>query len=271
VCGALPGRNGELVFATYLAPCIMPAYEFIARRVGQELGCRTRLVVGESFQQQRDGEVDFAFLCGLPYVRLRREDPQAVDAIAAPVVAGERYGGRPVYFSDVIVPRESAAAGLDDLRGCRWAYNDPDSHSGYLVTLYSLLARGSSGLFGEWVMTGFHQESIRQVAAGRLDASAVDSQVLSVELQDHPELRDRLRVIDAFGPSSIQPLVATGAAQGPLRHQVREIVTALHGDQAGRAELARGCVERLIGVEDSMYDDIRAMLKSVEEAAERRR
>jgi phosphonate transport system substrate-binding protein len=252
--------------ATYLAPCIMPTYEFITRRVGEELGCTTRLVVGESFQQLRDGEVDFAFLCGLPYVRLRREDPAPVEAIAAPVVGGKRYGGRPVYFSDVIVPRASAAAGLEDLRGCRWAYNDPDSHSGYLVTLYSLLARGSSGLFGEWVRTGFHQESIREVAAGRLDASAVDSQVLSVELRDHPELADRVRVIDAFGPSSIQPLVATGAARAPLRRKVREIVTGLHGDDAGRAELARGCVERLVGVEDSMYDDIRAMLESVEEA-----
>jgi phosphonate transport system substrate-binding protein len=260
----VPRRSGELVFATYLAPCIRPTYEFVARQVGQELGRPARLVVGKAFEQLREGEVDFAFLCGLPYVRLRREDPTAVEAIAAPVLAGERYGGRPVYFSDVIVAQESPADTLEGLRGCRWAYNDPDSHSGYLVTLYSLLVRGREGLFSEWVRAGFHQESIRLVAAGRLDASAVDSQVLSVELRDHPELAGRIRVVDTFGPSSIQPLVATRAAPPALRRRVQEVVSRLHREEAGRRGLAQGLVERLVAVDDCAYDDIRRMLEAVE-------
>ena len=72
--------------------------------------------MGESFGQVRNAEVDFAFLCGLPYVRLRRENPAAVEAIAAPIVQGERYDRRPVYFSDVIVPANSPAAAFGDLR-----------------------------------------------------------------------------------------------------------------------------------------------------------
>src|SRR6266851_4521682 len=101
------GRR-ELVFATYLAPCLQPVYEFVARRVGEKLRRPTRLIVGESFDQVRSAEVDFAFLCGLPYVRLRRENQAAVEAIAAPIVQGERYDNRPVYFSDVIVPADSS-------------------------------------------------------------------------------------------------------------------------------------------------------------------
>src|SRR5260370_23851539 len=105
----------ELVFATYLAPCLQPLYEFVATRVGEELHRPTRLIVGESFDQVRSAEVDFAFLCGLPYVRLRRENPAAVEAIAAPIVKSARYCKRPVYFSDVIVPANSPVAEFGDL------------------------------------------------------------------------------------------------------------------------------------------------------------
>ncbi|HAC46119.1 MAG TPA: phosphate ABC transporter substrate-binding protein, partial [Chloroflexi bacterium] len=54
-------------------------------------------------------------------------------------------------------------------------------------------------------MTRFHQESIRRVAAAQVEGSAVDSHVLGVEMRDHPELADRIRVICTLGPSTIQP------------------------------------------------------------------
>src|ERR1700738_549793 len=264
----MPRRRGrELVFATYLAPCVRPTYAFVADRVGKVLGCPTRLVTGESYQQLRDGKVDFAFLCGLPYVRLRCETPPPVEAVAAPVVRGDRYAGRPIYYSDVIVARSSPIVSFRDLRGCSWAYNEPDSHSGYLVTLFSLLCRGETGgCSGRSVMAGFHQESIRLVATGQVDASAIDSQVLSIELRDHPELAEQVRVIDTFGPSSIQPLVTTRATTEALRRQVREIVIGLGAADADREFLDQGLVDRFVAVDDVAYDDIRAMLESVERA-----
>src|ERR671937_2088953 len=96
-------QTSELVFATFLAPSIRPAYQFIAQRVGDALGQPVELVTGESLEQLREGEVDFAFVCGLPYVRLRREAHRSVSLVAAPVLEGDRYQGRPIYFSDVIV------------------------------------------------------------------------------------------------------------------------------------------------------------------------
>jgi phosphonate transport system substrate-binding protein len=263
----MPGiRRRELVLASHLAPCVRPTYEFIARRLGEELGCAAKLTPAGSLEQLAAGEVDFAFLCGLPYVRLRRE-ASAIEPVAAPVVQGARYGGRPIYFSDVVVSRASPAASFEDLRGCSWAYNEPDSHSGYLVTLFRLCQMGeTSAFFGSCQMTGFHQESLRRVAYGQVDASAIDSQVLSVELRDHPELAERVRVIDTLGPSTIQPLVATRAVSDSLRQEVAEIVTGLALTEAGRAGLAQGLVERLIRVDDGRYDDIRGMLEAVESA-----
>jgi phosphonate transport system substrate-binding protein len=263
--GQMGGR--ELVFATYLAPCLQPFYEFVAIRVGEKLHRPARLIVGESFDQVRNSEVDFAFLCGLPYVRLRRENPAAVEAIAAPIVEGERYDKRPVYFSDVIVPTNSHAAVFGDLRRRSWAFNEPESHSGYLITLATLVEMAETPAFFErWEMTGFHEESIRMVAAGQVEGSAVDSHVLGVEMHDHPELADRIRVICTLGPSTIQPLVATAAVPASLRQDVTDIVTGLGTTQTDRRSLSAGMVERFVAVDDSAYGDIRSKLEAVEAA-----
>jgi phosphonate transport system substrate-binding protein len=257
----------EIVFATYLAPNVRPVYEFVAQRVGEELGRPARLVTATSFDVVRQAQADFAFVCGLPYVRLRREDPASIAAIAAPVVEGSRYQGRPVYFSDVIVPALSPALVFEDLRGCSWAFNELDSHSGYLVTLYHLLGMGETGaFFGRSEMTGFHQESIRRVARGEIDASAVDTQVLAVELRETPSLSARIRIIATFGPSTIQPLVATRRVPDALRADVQSLVIRLGARAAERAALAIGFVERFVAVDDSAYDDIRGMLDAVERA-----
>jgi ABC-type phosphate/phosphonate transport system substrate-binding protein len=260
-------NHRELVFATYLAPSIQPVYEFVAARVGEHLRRQTRLIVGESFDQVRQAEVDFAFLCGLPYVRLKRENPATVEALAAPIVQGERYGRRPVYFSDVIVPAGSSVAAFGDLRGRSWAYNEPDSHSGYLITLATLVEMGeTTEFFGRWEMTGLHQESIRRVAAGRIEGSAVDSHVLGVEMRDHPELAERVRVVCTLGPSTIQPLVATAAVPPRLKEEVTEIVAGLGSIESERKSLSAGMVERFVVVDDSAYADIRSKLEAVEAA-----
>ena len=152
----------ELVFATYLAPNIKPVYDLVVEAVSTELKVPARLVVGESLDQLEAGTIDFAFVCGLPYVRMS----DRLTPIAAPVVMGHRYGGRPIYFSDVIVSTSSPAQSMAGLRGATWAYNEPDSHSGYLVTLHRLVEMGERpSFFSRWVKTGFHQESIRRVAA----------------------------------------------------------------------------------------------------------
>jgi len=115
-------------------------------------------------------------------------------------------------------------------------------------------------------MTGLHQESIRRVAAAQVEGSAVDSQVLDVEMRDHPELAQRIRVIGTLGPSTIQPLVATAAVPARLRQEVTDIVVSLGTIDSERRGLSTGMVDRFVAVDDSAYADIRSKLEAVEEA-----
>jgi phosphonate transport system substrate-binding protein len=256
-----------LRFATFLAPSVRPVYEGVVAAVAKRLGIDAELTVGSSFAQFARGEVDAGFICGLPYVELTRGEPSPVTPIAAPVLAGERYAGRPIYFSDVIVRHDSDIAAFADLRGRSWAYNDRGSHSGYNLTRYHLVRLGeTSGFFGRVVEAGFHQRAIRMVAGGEVDAAAIDSQVLAVELTHHPELAEDVRIVATLGPSTIQPLVASRHLPDEVRAAVRETVLSMHADAEGRAALATGHVERFVPVTDGDYDDIRSMLRAVEDA-----
>lgn len=196
-----------------------------------------------------------------------RRDPHALELLAAPVVSGRRYEGRPIYFSDIIVAADSPFESFADLRGASWAYNDRRSHSGYGVTLHHLLSLGeTAGYFGDVVRTGAHRRSMRMVAAGEVDASAIDSHMLAVELREYPTLAGRLRVIGSLGPSSIQPVVAARRLPGRLKADLREALLAMGDDPAARAILDFAFVDRFVPVVDTDYDDIRAMLTGFEQA-----
>jgi phosphonate transport system substrate-binding protein len=259
-------RGAPLRFATFLAPNMAPVYRYLAGRIGERLGRPVELVVGSSFDQFERGEADLGVICGLPYVWLADRRPAPVQPLAAPVLAGDRYGGRPVYYSDVIVRPGSPITCLEELRGCSWAYNEPASHSGHTVALYGLVRMGARpGFFARVVEAGYHQRAIRLVHAGAVDAAGIDSQVLAVELRDHPHLQG-LRVIGSFGPSTIQPVVAASRLPDRLKDQIRELLVALGADPSARPMLDHGLIDRFVPVGDAAYDDIRAMLATVEAA-----
>jgi len=257
----------ELQFATFLAPSVRPFYEAVASLVGDALGMPTHLRTGRSFDELSDGSTDVAFVCGLPYVRLGRADPPRAELLAAPVLAGERYGGRPIYFSDVIVRHDDQATSVEDLRDRAWSYNDRDSHSGWSLTRAELAARGLTWAhFSRVVEAGFHQRSIAMVASGEVDASAIDSQVLAVALTEDPGLADAVRVIDVFGPSTIQPVVASSRLDAGLREDARRVLIDL--DATASPTFAAAGVERLVAIDDATYDDIRAMERAGEPIGE---
>ena len=191
----------HLRFGTYLAPNILPVYEAVTDEVGRRLGIETELVVETSYESCEKDENEVCFVCSLPYVTFERRGLDVAVPVAAPVLEGVRFGGRPIYFSDVIVHKDSPIRSFIDLRGRSWAYNERLSHSRYGITRYHLVQLGeTNGFLGEVVEAGFHQEAIRLVARKEVDGSAIDSQVLAVELRDHPDLANDIRVVEALVP-----------------------------------------------------------------------
>jgi phosphonate transport system substrate-binding protein len=252
---------------TLLAPSVLPLYEAAAAAIGDRLGIPAELVVETDYSACREDRNDVCFVCSLPYVTFEREGLDTAVPVAAPVLAGSRYEGRPIYFSDVIVRHDSPFRSFMDLRGASWAYNEPLSHSGYGVTRHHLVTLGeTSGFFGEVIEAGYHQTAIELVRAGTVDASAIDSQVLEIALRDIPGLADDVRVIDSLGPSTIQPAAVSRRLDPTVRSEIQAALLHLDGSPEAAPALAHALVERFVPVEPSDYDDIREMLDACEAA-----
>ena len=257
----------HLRFGTFLAPNMLVTYQAIADAVGSRLGATVELVVETDYETCINDVNDVCFVCSLPYVIYDRQGLSPAVPIAAPVLTGERYAGRPIYFSDVIVHRDSRFESFLDLRGASWSFNEPMSQSGYGITRYHLVSIGeTSGFFSEVIEAGFHETAIEMVRNREVDASAIDSQVLAVAMRQDPTLSDDLVVIEALGPSTIQPVAVTKRFPESLRSEIRDVLVDVHTDPTMRPFLDHGLIERFSAVGPEDYDDIRQMLAACEAA-----
>lgn len=250
-----------LHFANFLAANMDGVYAAIAEAVGRELQRPIHYTPAQSSDNFDATNVDVAFICGLPYVLMQQQAQPPVELLAAPVLCGQRYAEPPVYFSDVIVRQESSYQTFAELAGCRWAFNEEISYSGYRVVDHFLRQqRHDWGFFGEVVRAGSHQNAMKMVQAGTADAAAIDSQVLAVEKQQRPDLAAAVRVISSIGPSPMPPVVVARRLTAQLKDGLRQALLAVH-QPAGMAEwLHQGSIDHFGAVVDAHYDKIRQVI-----------
>jgi phosphonate transport system substrate-binding protein len=258
----------ELVFASLAADNATPFYRSLVGYLSRCLPLPVHLLEDVPWPERERrlirGMAHIGLVCGLQYTygQQRRDEP-GVELLAAPVMRGMRYQSRPIYFSDVVVRRDHPAESFDALRGARWAYNEPTSHSGYNITRFTLATRGDhAGFFGHAVETGAHQKSLEWVLDGTVDASAIDRTVLEQELRNRPGVASAIRVLTTFEASPIPPLVASRTLPETLRTHLRSVLLGMHGDPVAKEVLTAGAIRRFVRVTDADYDTIRAMART---------
>lgn len=242
-----------LRLVSLLSPNARAFHAALADPLGEAVGARVEFDAARPWSAALDdldaGRADLGALCGLLFAR--RPD---LDLLAAPVPLDPRAGGRPVYFADVVVRAGHRARGLADLRGARWAYNDPGSFSGRAALLGHLADLGEDGrFFGHLAVSGGHLSSLDWVAQGRVDAAAIDSHVLAVALRHTPALARDVRVVASLGPFPAPPLVARRDLPAPSRSALREALLGLHLSAPGREALHLGGFARLAPADPADY------------------
>ena len=162
------------------------------------------------------------FMCGYP---LSQAQPQP-RVLAAPVPSPRRYGGKPVYWADIIVPVDSPIKRLEDTFGRNFAYTTEDSQSGYQAPrrLFARYAHGAP-LFAATVGPLITPRRIVEaVVNGDADAGPLDSYVHDLLRLHEPDLAHRLRVVAMSPATPIPPLVA---APGIATADAERIAAAL--------------------------------------------
>ncbi len=202
------------------------------------------------------GKLDFAWLCGYPYVRHRRQ----LQLVAVPL-----WQGRPLYRSYLIVADTSSFRSLADLRGATFAYSDPDSNSGFLYPQYALRAMNENPVtyFSRTFFTWAHRTVVEAVSVGLADGGAVDGYVWETLARTRPQLTQGTRVIDRSPWLGFPPFVARGdIAAGELRH-FRTALMSMAADGRGAELLGNLGLDGFVAGDDRLFDGIARMIEKM--------
>lgn len=212
---------------------------------------------GEILELLERGGVDFAWICGYPYVRYR---PQ-FRLLAVPL-----YRGKPLYQSYLIVPRtDPETRSLLDLQGKVFAYSDPNSNSGWLVPQQELRTRGiePGSFFRKTFFTYAHRRVVEAVAAGLADGGAVDGYVWETLARQQPELTARTRVVRKSAEYGFPPFVARRSVPEEMFRRMQQVLLDMSEDSAGRDILVKLNLDGFVAGDDTLYAGIEASMRLV--------
>lgn len=261
---AVPSGGGLEPLRMAVAPAITPRerlyafcplLDYLGARVGRLVRYVPVRTYAEINEMMKLGSVDPALVCDYPCVPGQEEG--YMDLLAIPQIRGKVK-----YRSSVIVPADSDARSLEDLRGKSFAFSDPLSFAGRLAPTYMLWKMGTTpeSFFGRTVFTYSHAYSVRAVARHLVDGAAVDSVVLDYLVQEKPEYNRLVRVITSSPESGMLPLVVRPGLEREIKERLREIFLNAHRDPSGRAALRALEVDRFVPGDDRAYDVIRRRL-----------
>lgn len=226
--------------------------EYLARELRMPAALVDRNDYAEMNRLLADGGVDIAFVCAGPYVE--GHEQFGLQLLAMPLVKG-----KPVYHSYIIVPKESPAKSLDDLKGKRFAFTDPKSNSGKLVPTYLLARRNTTpeAFFGKISYTYGHDKSIEAVAEKLVDGAAVDSLIWEYLNRTKHDLTSRTRIVDISEPYGIPPVVVRKDLPAERKERLLKLFVSMHETKDGREILDGMMIDRFVPGDDQNYDSIR--------------
>ncbi len=231
----------------------LDSYEPLLKYLEDNLGRPVELIQRRTYAEINDliktGDVDLAFVCTSAYIAGRRDFDMQL--LVAPIVAGETY-----YYSQLIVPIDSSAGSIIDLRGKVFAFTDPMSFSGRIYPTYLLqqIGENPSSFFQRTFFTYSHDDAIRAVSQGQADGAAVDSLVLDYAMIKDPALNEKIKIIYTSPPFGIPPVVVSPFIRPQQVAQLEEVFLNMHSNNAGLAALLSLNIEEFTIVSENLYN-----------------
>ena len=244
-------------------------YRQFVSYLGQKLELPIRTIERGTYEEVNEllekQQLDAAFICGGPYV----EGKESFDLEL--LVLPEGNDG-PVYYSYLIIPSNSSARSLADLRGKKFAFTDPKSNSGMIVPTYWLATMGETpdSFFSKHIFTYAHDASIRAVMENLVDGAAVDSLIWDYMNNQNPAVGIKTRIIKISEPFGIPPLVVRPDLPLPRKEQLKQVLLNMHNDPDGKKILDGLHIKRFVIGKDSDYDSIRKMRDFLSQKADNR-
>ena len=194
------------------------------------------------------------FMCGWP---IARAEPKP-RLLAAPIPRPDRYLDRPIYFTDIVVARDSPSCTIEDTFGGTVGWTLEDSNSGFNMLRHYLLrfrtperpllySRSTGSLLNPL-------GALRAVAEGRVDVAPVDSFCHDLfKASGHPVI-SLTRTIATTPPSPMPALVASPEIPQSVADAMRDALLHAHRDPMLGPELESALIRRFVEPEVASYD-----------------
>lgn len=238
-------------------------YGGLARYLQERLGRPVELTHTASYtdltEAFRTQQIDAAFIGSFTYLVAHQEAD--VEVLARP-----EYQGVSHYSGVFYVAADSAYGSLEALAGARVAYAGKATTAGDLYPVWALTTRGlppPREFFGEWIDAGSHEQAVRLLLEGRVDAAAAKDLVVLDMLREDPGLGRRLRELERSPPVPSNGFAAGPLVDAELRRQIRNLLLTMDQSPRGRKALVDLGAERFLPTTDADYDNLYEMAAAV--------
>jgi len=237
---------------------------YLTQHIGQEVEFIRRDSYRETMDMIRLNQLDFAWICDYPYLRLQN----IVKLLTVPL-----YRGRPAYRSYLVVKKtDNVTEGYLDLKGKVFAYADPYSNTGYLSPRYEIKKLGYQprDFFKKTFFTRSHRKVIEAVAIGLADAGAVDSYIWDSLESVEPELTGKTRIVWQSEDHGFPPIVAHRKNVNETAFfKMQKVLLDMPSTLEGQEILTLLGLDGFSVQELSLYDSVAEMMRSFGEGTAR--
>jgi phosphonate transport system substrate-binding protein len=237
-------------------------YKQFVEYIGYKLQIPVEFIQGENYAETNklieEGKIDVALVCSKAFVMGREKE--SMKGIVMPKV-----DGKPLYRSYIIVRKDSGINKLEDLQGKRFAYTDPDSYSGRLTVISSLIDKRADPeqFFSKTFYTYSHDYSVLAVAQGVVDGATVDSIVYDQMVKSDEKEIANLKVIDYGEWVGTPPIVVSNYLSNDIVSKVTTVLLTMDKDPKGKEILDQLGIEQFISLDQNTYTPINEMINKV--------
>jgi len=258
-----PSWPKELTFAllsTENASDITRRWGPILAQLEKDLGVKVKAVTATDYRGTIEAlkfkKAELGHLGPKSYVEASTNNYANVEPIAQLQLANGSLG----YRSCLIVHSDSEVFTPEDMAGKTFAFNDPNSTSGYLVpSAFFMMDMGVDPrkYFSKVTFSGSHEASILAVANKKVDIAATNMPDLSQLTRENKVPRGGLRVIWVSKLIPNDPIVVRKDMPASLRSAIAESLTTMRARNPEAFKEIGAWVGGFVPADDGKYQVVR--------------